>query len=314
MVDDAPLDCSGLDPASLDHPLASRRRGRGPRPSGNYERHLEFIRNAIATDAPPSPELIAENKQLAAWEAYLGIGELSSFPVALHLAITDVCNARCLFCSYTPENATNRTVRLSDIARADWLKFVERFYPNSALGDPLVHPEIVPILRRIREQAPFVKMGMTTNAALLSNEIVEAITGHLHSMAVSLNAARRQTYEIVMAPLKWDVTIDNLKRLTSRMREQGTDKPEIQGSVVVHRHNLDELPEMPALLKSIGIDRMRVLVMTLPKPVASRKLYGPEDLIHHEPRKANRIFAELRQECAVHNVAIVGQLPTLAET
>jgi hypothetical protein len=316
MSDGDPLDCSGHRPSVATTALSSPppgRRGHAIKPKGTYEFYKEVIETAVRTDAPPSPELIVANSRLAQWEAYLGIGKVSSFPVNLYLAVTDLCNARCLFCSYAPESSSARILRVSDIARADWLKFVECFYPNSALGDALVHPQIAQILGEVRRLAPFIKMGMTTNAALLTDEVIEAVVGHLSMMAISLNAARKETYEHVMSPLKWEVTLGNLQRLTRRMRELGTDKPDIQASIVVHKHNLDELPELPAVLSSIDIRKMRVLVMNVPKPIKSRQLYTGDDLVHHHPAKANAAFAELRAQCVQHGISLVSPLPVLRE-
>lgn len=289
------------------------RRGFVPRPPGEYAFYKEFIEDAVRTNAPPAPELIANNKILASWEAYLGIGKVSSFPVVVGAAVTDVCNARCSFCSYAPETATGRRVALADIERADWLRFVERFFPNSALGEPFVHPQIAEIFEAVRRQAPYIKVGITTNAALLTPRINRAIVGLVSQMAVSINAARPESYERLMAPLKWDRTMANLTALAEEKARVGTDLPDVQGSIVVHRHNLDELPEFPAVLRAVGIDKMRVLVMSVPRPIASRQLFGHEDLIHHEPARANRAFRALEVEAARLGVRLINRPPTLVE-
>jgi MoaA/NifB/PqqE/SkfB family radical SAM enzyme len=290
------------------------RRGTVARPSGSYEFYKDFIEQAVRTGAPPSPELIKYNKRLASWEAYLGVAEVSSFPVRFYAAITDLCNARCTFCPYATENATGRHIQLADIERADWLRFVERFDPNSALGEPLIHPQIAEILEAVRRQAPFIKVGITTNASLLSPRVIRTVVGHLSAMTVSLNAARKETYERVMKPLKWDQTLANLTALAAEKKRLGTTLPDVQGSVVVHRHILDELPEVPSVLRSVGIDSMRVLVMTVPKPVESRQLFTQADLIHHEPARANRAFRELVREAERNGVRLVNRPPVLAES
>lgn len=297
---------------SVDLPPIGRR-GTLARPPRTYGFYRDFIEHAVRTNAPPSPDLIQHNKHLASWEAYLGIAEVSSFPVRLYAAITDLCNARCTFCPYATENATGRQVQLADIERADWLKFVERFDPNSALGEPLIHPQIAEILETVRQQAPYIKLGLTTNASLLDARVISAVVGHLTSMVVSINAARKETYEAVMKPLKWEQTLGNLRALAEEKARLGTSLPEVQGSIVVHRHNLDELPEFPAVLRALGIDSMRLLVMTVPQPVESRRLFTTDDLVHQEPAKANRAFRDLVAEAERHGVRMVNRPPVLAE-
>ena len=304
--------CSPADDQARDQPPTGRR-GFVARPTGDYLYYKRFIETAVRTNAEPSPELIENNRRLASWEAYLGVAEVSSFPVRVYAAITDLCNARCTFCSYATENATGRRIELADIERADWLKFVERFDPNSALGEPLVHPDIAGILEAVRRQAPFIKLGITTNASLLNERVIRAVVGHLSVMTVSLNAARKETYEEVMQPLSWDRTLGNLRRLAEEKRRAGARLPQVHASVVVHRNVLDELPEFPRVLRSVGIDTMRVLVMSTPPPIASRPLYTQADQIHHEPARANQALRDLQAEADRHGVRVLHPPPVLAE-
>lgn len=310
--EDFPLHCSGHTPVRRVYEAPEGRRGMPPKPPGSYEFFKASIEEAVRTNAPPSLKLIDHNASLAWWEAYLGIGKVSSFPPNLFLAITDVCNARCLFCSYDPTELSNKILRVSDIERADWLKFVKFFNPNCANAEPLAHPQAAELFAAIRRQAPFIRMNMITNASLLTDKIANSILGHLDMMQVSLNAARKETYERDMA-LKWETTLANLKRLNERKQELGLDKPEVRVSIVVHRYNIDELPEMPTLLRSLGIDAMRVIVMNYPHRIKSRNLYDFEDMIYHDPKRANASFRQLKQECAIHGVQLVSPLPMLAE-
>lgn len=291
------------------------RRSRGPKPLDHfksYEYYRDFVKNAIETDAPASRDLIIANKRLAVWEGYLGVGNVLSFPRELFMAITDVCNARCLFCSYAPETSTGRLIKLSDIQKiGSWLKFVEIFRPNSALGEPLAHPQILAILEEVRKQAPFISMGITTNGALLNDDIIAAVVGHMRLMVVSLNAARKETYEKEMSPLKWEKTIGNLRRLHEHKIKLQTNRPKMIASFVVHAQNLDELAEMPAVLESVGFEGMRVNIMMVPKPIESRKLYTQADSIYHDPDKANRIFAKTREECDKRNIVLSPSVLTL---
>jgi MoaA/NifB/PqqE/SkfB family radical SAM enzyme len=97
---------------------------------------------AVEEDYPPSHELIMANEQLAAWEAVLGVDRVSSFPVTVSVALTEVCNARCSFCAYVPERVAKEHVTLAEVQRADWLKFCKTFTPNGGgLGEPFAHPE-----------------------------------------------------------------------------------------------------------------------------------------------------------------------------
>jgi MoaA/NifB/PqqE/SkfB family radical SAM enzyme len=305
------------DPFLDDHLALTRgeppadRRGMPPRPDGSYEHYKRIIEEAVKHDHPPSRDLIRANTRLATWEAFLGIGKVSSFPVKLHVALNDICNARCRFCQYAPEHATASMVRAADIRRAKWLKFVEAFMPNGGLSEPLIHPEIVEIMEQVHENAPFIQMFITTNASLLNDKIIRSFAGFLTEMFISLNAARKETYEFLMNPLKWERTLDNIKRLQKTKAEIGTDKPTMKVSYVLNKHNFEELPELPEVLASLGIGIARVMEMAVPRPIQSRKLLTIDDMVPDDRMRVNKVFSKFKEECTKHRISLTHPLPTL---
>jgi len=285
------------------------RRAHPRKPPGHYEHWKNIVEEAVRTNAPPSPDLIEANVNLGDWEAYLGIGKVSSFPVNLHVTITDVCNARCGFCGYSPDISTNRRLKVEDIERADWLKFCRQLNPNGGLNEPLSHPQIAELLEAVRRQAPFVEMGMTTNASLMSDRLINVIVAYFKRMIVSLNAARKETYEATMPPLKWDKTIDNLRRLRDAKRSQKTDLPTVVASVVTHRHNLEELPELPELLKELDIEGLRIQPMAVRMMATDRQLMTDAETIQSVPRLANWSFRALEANCDKFGIRLTHALP-----
>ncbi|HMN71962.1 MAG TPA: radical SAM protein [Rhodoblastus sp.] len=268
----------------------------------------------MRTDAAPSPDLIVANQRLTQWEAYLGIGQVSSFPVSVYFALTDVCNARCAFCSYSPEVAANRRVDLQDIQRADWLKFSKLFLPNGNLSEPLAHPQIAEIFAAVRKLAPFINLSVGTNGSLLNDRVIYAVTGYMKMMYVSINAARKSTYEAIMPPLKWEKTISNLARLRDHKVKLGTHLPEVIASVVANRYNIDELPELPSLLHGLGIEQLRIHILNVQGPISDRTLMAAADTPQATPAASNRSFRALECECEKYGVRLTHTLPAFDET
>ncbi len=285
------------------------RRAHPKKPPGRYEDWKTIVEEAVRTNAPPSPHLIEANIQLGAWEAYLGIGKVSSFPVYMHVTITDVCNARCGFCGYSPDISSNRRLKVEDIERADWLKFCKQLNPNGGLNEPLSHPQIAELLEAVRHQAPYIDMEMTTNASLMSDRLINVIVAYFKRMIVSLNAARKETYEATMPPLKWEKTIDNLRRLRDEKRRQKTRLPVVVASVVAHRHNLEELPELPELLDELGIECLRIQPMAVRMMATDRQLMNEADAIQSVPRLANWSFRALEANCERFGIRLTHTLP-----
>ena len=300
------------------HELPKRPRTRAygnfPALTGNYDDWKSFIIDAVDQDARPSPELIKANTMLAAWEAHLRIGKVASFPVSVALGVTDVCNARCSFCAYVPERVSNQKATLQQFERADWLKFSRSFRPNgSGLGEPFAHSQITEILLAVRRHAPFIWMDSITNGSLLKGRVLDAIVGFVQYLYVSVNAARAETYEKTMRPLKWDNLMRNLEDLKAAKARANTDLPRLRAGYVCHVHNLEEVVEMPLLLKNLGFEAINVNRMLVPPPFSSADvpLMDLRDSIHTVPERADRIFRELEVECRRHGIALMKPLPTL---
>ncbi len=308
-------DVEAMD-AQID-PGATASPGVGPgaytrKPPRSYAYYRDLVRHAVETDAAPTPDLIKANKMLTAWEAYLRIGEVSSFPVTTQISATDICDARCAFCVYSPHTSTDKIIGVDQFARLDWLKFVERFSPNAGLGEPLAHPQLVQMFEQVRRRAPHIIAFLTTNASQMGEPVAKGIVTNVDRLNISLNATRKDSYESIMS-LPWEQTIGNLRRLRE-LREAAGKTMSVNVSIVVQKHNLDELIEAPALLRSLGIDRLIVIPMSIVKtPIPDRQLLGIEDHISTVPEKANQIFRQLEAECEHQGVTLVSHLPWVNE-
>jgi wyosine [tRNA(Phe)-imidazoG37] synthetase (radical SAM superfamily) len=314
----------GADAGNVD-PFVARYRALPKRPStravgnfpallGDYESWKSFIADAVDQDARPSPELIKANWMLAAWETHLRIAKVSSFPVSVGVGVTDVCNARCSFCAYVPERVANRKMTLEQFERADWLKFSRNFRPNgSGLGEPFAHSQIAEILAAIRRNAPFIWMDSITNGSLLRGKVLDAIVAFVQYLYVSVNAARAETYEKTMRPLKWDTLMRNLEDLKAAKARAGTDLPRLRAGYVCHVHNLEEVLELPRLLKSLGFEELNVNQMLVPPQFSSADvpLMDIRDSIHTIPERADRVFRALEIEMRQQGLKLMKPLPSL---
>jgi wyosine [tRNA(Phe)-imidazoG37] synthetase (radical SAM superfamily) len=128
-------------------------------------------------------------------------------------------------------------------------------------------------------------------------------------MIISLNAARKESYEALMPPLKWDRILRNIERIQEEKARQGRDRPQLQAGYVLNKHNLDELPELPSLLRRIGVEACRIIELKVPKPIQSRALLTDEDVASHDRTLALRKFEEFEAECRAHDIRLTQPLP-----
>lgn len=279
----------------------------------NYKECKEYIAQAIMTNSPPSRELIAVNARLALWEVAMGIGKVSSFPSWLNFAITDVCNARCSFCAYVSERIQGKFLKYANFKNLDWIKFAHYLRFNVGLGEPLIHPNFSDMLRFMRDFAPYLDLSLITNGSVLAkkDDLIKLLTGYVSFLNISLNAATKKTYESTMN-LKWDETLDGLKKLQASKVSKETKLPYVRVSYVLHKQNLTELVQLPHLLKTLGIDRVFVVSMIPPQERWGRRykeLMTEEDRIEKNVKLAQQYIGEFVKECKIHGIKIDRNLP-----
>ncbi len=199
---------------------------------------------------------------------------------------------------------------LAEVQRADWLKFCKTFTPNGGgLGEPFAHPEIVELLETIRVMAPFIKIGIISNGSLLRPEAVRAVTGFVDCLKISLNASMQETYERTMSPLSWPKTLSNVRDLRDEKLRRGTQLPLLRAGYVLHRENLDELPDFAVLVHELGFQEVLVNVMFPPLAIPNRKLMTSRDTIFHEPVRAGIRIAALEAQCTHLGLRLIKRLP-----
>jgi pyruvate-formate lyase-activating enzyme len=278
----------------------------------SYEECKALIDEAVRTDMRSSEDLIAANARLAYWECSVNKTIVSSFPFNFVLPLTDVCNARCSFCAYIPERVYGHASTVEEFKRLDWLRFVKNLNINSGLGEAFMHPGFADIFEFLREWAPLLFMRLTSNGTrLIDARVRRSIVGYLDQLHISINAARPDTYRRTMK-LKWEDTIEGLRLLAEDKEKAGTKLPNVTASVVMHRENIAELPELPAILRSLKINQVRIADLDPLQPdwVADNPrshLMTPEkDSIWAVPEIAMPALRQFAEECRKHHIELLG--------
>jgi sulfatase maturation enzyme AslB (radical SAM superfamily) len=194
------------------------------------------------------------NKLLNRWEQENGVVTVSSYPLDLSLPFIDLCNAKCVFCSYW--GCKPRFMTLADIERyRDVFKYLAYVGINPA-GEPLMHPGFDAAISKIRGMVdPRCSFYLVTNGVLLRGK-QQVILDNIDSLTISLNAATSKTHESVMGIKdEFDGIIESIRELVQKNRD--LQKPlNIYTTYVVLRQNLDEITEFIKLAESIGLDRI----------------------------------------------------------
>jgi hypothetical protein len=202
----------------------------------------------------PDDRLLA-NFVLNIWEWAHGRTQLTSLPWNISLPISDVCNARCTFCTSWLDGRKQLT-----------LDQLDRFAPvlRTAVyvglvghGEPLSHPRLGEIADRLGEYLDSRACSYTiTNGVYLSKWLDRIEQLKLSAISCSLNAATPETHREVMG-----FSLDEFPRIIENLRllaaGQVTARPvKVSVTLVVTRQNVHEIPAFIDLGNAIGATSM----------------------------------------------------------
>lgn len=188
------------------------------------------------------------------------LAAMAARPSELHLELTNLCNANCVFCPYQFQE---REVEF--MSDAVFEKAVSDFVAlgggsvglTPIVGDALIHPQFLERVRYLRAQPAVDRIWLTTNAILLDRHGVEAILeSGLTSITISTSGFDEETYRRIYRSTAYQRMRHNVEQLvglnalrgkpveitiglrTDRTLEQSLADPDFQ-PILAHRPGID---------------------------------------------------------------------------
>ena len=230
---------SGATPAALTARYAARHGLEAGKAWVHVHDFLAALgRAGLLFDQPVTPEPYPGRAALVAPE---GLKEL-------WIQVNNACNLACTHCLVSsgpgkePGLPGDRLIQLVDRAVELGL---ERLYVTG--GEPFVRKDVFDLLRRATERHGLEAIVLT-NATVLQGPIergLRTLDPERVRFQVSVDGARPQTNDPIRGAGTFDKALDGARLLA----DLGFD---VSLSTVVAEENLDELSELPALVRSIG--------------------------------------------------------------
>lgn len=236
------------------------------------------------------------NSELNLEETKNGSKILRSFPRRIVFELTNACNLRCIMCGRSEASFKETFLSLEDLKG-----FSKAFHRSEEVtllgwGEPTVHPQFREILAYLHDFP--VRKYFVTNGLRLQ-ELKEVLFNYgVDIMAVSVNGARAATNNRIRVGSDLAQVISSLKEVVKEKKERKTNLPYINFVFTAMRSNLKELPEVVRLARSIGIDEVKAVYLT----VFSEKL-SPESL-WDQRSEVEKIFATAIQVAESLNIKI----------
>lgn len=180
-------------------------------------------------------------------------------PIVAHLYVTDQCNLDCHYCNEYDNSVPHPPI-------SELKKWIEKIYELGAVrlglqgGEPLLHPDIVELVRYAKELG-FNKVSMSTNGFPLDQELVNALdNAGLDSCQISVDR---------MTPIS--STRKSFKSVAHKLDLFKGTNIKVNVSGVLFEDTLDEMND--------------VIDYSLSKGVPSHARIVHEDLLHGEGKK-----------------------------
>ena len=140
-------------------------------------------------------------------------------------------------------------------------------------GEPLSHPDIIPMLRRAKQAG--IRVELITNGTLLTEKIVgELIDLKLDCLWVSLDGATPETYTDIRVGAELSSILNNLENLHRHRLLRSSPYPEIGISFVAMKKNIKDLPRIISIVHNIRASKLSISnVLPYTKSLKDELLY-----------------------------------------
>ncbi|EME70543.1 radical SAM superfamily enzyme [Paramagnetospirillum caucaseum] len=144
-------------------------------------------------------------------------------PHTLHLHPTNICNARCVFCSYRHSTEEKIVAETREFCRAidDWMSKVTgdtRLEVGTNNGDALVDPDLITKLRYAKDKGVTTIFFPTNGILLKRGNLCEELVQVVDNIAISIPGFDREDYKLVYGVDKADEVLEGVIKLAEAKR------------------------------------------------------------------------------------------------
>ena len=192
---------------------------------------------------------------------HAGATRVHAYPYQLIVEATSACNLRCPFC-HTGKGEKGRKAQLLSVDLLN--RILDELAPYAFTidfqnwGEPLLNPGIFDLIARARRRGIIPSIHTNFNVPLDDARAERMITSGLIYLSISADGADDAAYATYRVRGRFDLLVENLKRLVAAKRRLGALNPFITWQFLVFRHNEHQIAEAQALARSLGADRFYV--------------------------------------------------------
>jgi MoaA/NifB/PqqE/SkfB family radical SAM enzyme len=121
-------------------------------------------------------------------------------------------------------------------------------------GEPLLNPQTEDFIALARRRGIVTSLSSNLSIPMSDGRIQRIIDCGLSQLIVSLDGATPETYGTYRRVGRFDLVIDNMKRILARRAEMGVKHPEVNWQFLVFRFNEHEMDLVRHMAADMGVD------------------------------------------------------------
>jgi len=207
-------------------------------------------------------------------------GEVDNSLLQVEIGVTNACNNKCVYCSLQWIKRDRSYIDTPSLLNSfeDMKELGTRAVYFAGEGEPLLHKDLPKFVKKAYDSG--IKVSMSTNGLLLTEEKAKEILPYLSWMRTGLDAATPETYEKVHG-----INRDYFKRVIKNLETAAKIKRDNKYSVEIGiqslalPNNIHEIENLTKIVRDIGVDNIQI------KPYSTHPNIGQNDLFvnPHDP-------------------------------
>jgi radical SAM protein with 4Fe4S-binding SPASM domain len=179
-------------------------------------------------------------------------------PSIVQIETTTKCNLRCKMCLRTYQDTCfNKDMSLEIFRKAINQSVCSRLIKPiiilTGLGEPLLNPNIDCMVFYAKNKG--LETQMTSNFTVVNQKILENfVKAQLDILCISVDAASPAAFERIRIGAKFEDVMNNVKMLLQIRKSMNSVKPRILFRSTINANNVNEIPEITKLARTIGVD------------------------------------------------------------